>query len=223
MVLLGLTAVVDLLRLAFVASEIAFLREVLSGGTISLPAAKASDERIAAATGSALFLLLGTAIAWCIWQHRGQRNLRELGRTQLRFTPGWAVGWWFVPVASLFKPFQSVRELWKASEPTGDRSAWPASSTWPLIGWWWACWITSNLLAWVVRGLRSGQDLHTIVAGDYWWMASIGLSIVAAILAILIVRSVIERQTELMALVSPVTAIPFMPIAIPAPPMPPMP
>ena len=219
--LLGFSALADLLRLAFVASEAAYLRAVLNGETISPFAARASDERITAITGFALVLLIGTGISWCIWQHRGQANLHDLGRTNLVFTPGWAVGWWFVPIANLFKPFQSVRELWRASEPVLDGAAWSGSSTWPVIGTWWACWIAPNLLAWTARGMRTSDDLHTIVSGDYWWMASDALLVLAAILAILIVRSVVERQRALMAVGSPAVAVPPMPL--PPTPMPPMP
>jgi len=225
MVFLGLTAVVDLARLAFVVSETAYLRAVLNGETISLSAARASDDRITAATGFALLLLIATGTAWCIWQHRGHRNLRDLGRAHLKFTPAWAVGWWFIPIANLFKPFQSVRELWQASEPIGDGAHWSMSSTWPVIGGWWVCWIAPNVLAWGARGMRSSEDLHTIVSGDYLWMASDALLIVAAILAIAIVRSVLERQAALMMLGPAPTAVPLMPLAIPPPPppMPPMP
>lgn len=224
MAFLALSAVLDLLRLTFVASESAYLRGVARGETISLTAAHASDDRIAATSGLAILLLIATAIAWCMWQHRAQRNLGDLGRVGLRFTPGWAAGWWFVPIANLFKPFQSVRELWKASEPVVDGSAWFRSRSSPLIGWWWACWLSQNVVSWTVRGQRSSHDLNAIIAGDYWWMASDALLIIAAILAILIVRSVIERQAALMSLDPLAPAVPAMPVAFvpPPPPMPPM-
>ena len=64
------------------------------------------------------------AIAWCVWQHRAHANLWAFARSGLRFTPGWAVGWWFVPIASLWKPFEAVRELWKASDPGSDPLSW---------------------------------------------------------------------------------------------------
>ena len=49
-----------------------------------------------------------------MWIHRAHANLREAGVDGLEFTPGWAVGWFFVPIAQLFKPFQAMRELWAA-------------------------------------------------------------------------------------------------------------
>jgi hypothetical protein len=63
---------------------------------------------------------------------------------RLRFTPGWAVGWWFVPFANLVKPFQTVRELWKASDPGAPD--WWGSETLPVIGWWWGGYVVFNIL-----------------------------------------------------------------------------
>jgi hypothetical protein len=220
MILLALTAVVRLLRLAFVASEAAFLRGMMNGEPISLSAAHASDDRVAVVSGLVILLLLATAIAWCIWQHRAQRNLHDLGRAGLRFTPGWAAGWWFVPVANLFMPFLSVRELWKASAPLGDGSAWPRTATWPVIGWWWVSWIAAKPIGWIARFMRTSDDPHAVVVANYWWMASSALSVIAAILAILVVRSVIERQKALMTLEAGVAPVPLMPVMMPPAPPP---
>ena len=59
-------------------------------------------------------LAVVTGIVWLVWQHRSQSNLRRQG-CGLAFTPGWAVGWWLIPMANLWKPFQATRELHKAS------------------------------------------------------------------------------------------------------------
>jgi uncharacterized BrkB/YihY/UPF0761 family membrane protein len=41
-----------------------------------------------------------TGLAWFIWLHRAVANARSLG-VPTECTPGWAVGWWFVPFANL--------------------------------------------------------------------------------------------------------------------------
>ena len=58
----------------------------------------------------------GTAICWLIWQHRAQANVWAIpSPVKPDTTPGWAVGWWFVPVANLVMPFLAVRELSRRS------------------------------------------------------------------------------------------------------------
>ena len=36
------------------------------------------------------------------------------------FTPGWSVGWFFVPIMNPWKPFQAMREIWQASAEPGN-------------------------------------------------------------------------------------------------------
>jgi uncharacterized protein DUF4328 len=89
-----------------------------------------------------LVVLGVTGIVWLVWQHRSQANLHAAQVGALKYTPGWAVGWWLIPFANFVKPFQTVRELWKAS---GGDLRWRLD-TWPLIGWWWAGWIVMAIL-----------------------------------------------------------------------------
>jgi hypothetical protein len=132
-------------------------------------------------------------------------------RRGLAFTPGWAVGWWFVPFANLVKPFQSIRELWKAS--SADR-AWPEIRTWPVIGWWWGSRAGAFLVAalvGLVAGVRSDDpiSIESHIFLDQLGLALAVSSIASAILAILIVRSVVTRQKDL--------RIPVVEIATPPP------
>ena len=47
-------------------------------------------------------------VTFLMWLHRGYTNLPALRSDSTEFTPGWAVGWWFIPFAYLVKPFQAV-------------------------------------------------------------------------------------------------------------------
>ena len=132
--LLATVAVLDVVRVWAISTEASILRAVRDGAAFSLSDARASDERLGVLTGWYVILIVGSAVAWCVWQHRAHANLRAFARSGLRFTPGWAVGWWFVPIASLWKPFEAVRELWKASDPDSDAVSWRSIRTWPALG-----------------------------------------------------------------------------------------
>ena len=79
-----------------------------------------------------------TAILVLTWIHRANHNARQLGATGMQFTPGWAVGWYFVPIAWFWKPYQAMTEIWRASRNPADWRGEPAS---PLLIWWWILWI----------------------------------------------------------------------------------
>src|SRR6476660_3998770 len=62
-----------------------------------------------------LFSLLVTAPLFLVWFHRAYRNAAALGAASLHFSPGWAVGWWLVPIASFWVPLLAALDLWNAS------------------------------------------------------------------------------------------------------------
>ncbi|HXJ65868.1 MAG TPA: hypothetical protein VNN79_19085, partial [Actinomycetota bacterium] len=53
------------------------------------------DRRAGVLLISGLSLLAAGGVAWLVWQHRAHRLLRDpLATPGLRWSPGWAVGWW---------------------------------------------------------------------------------------------------------------------------------
>ncbi|WP_395332381.1 DUF4328 domain-containing protein [Novosphingobium sp. BL-8H] len=104
-----------------------------------------------------LLLLLACAVAVGMWIHRAHANLFAAGLEALEYTPGWSVGWFFIPVATLFKPFSAMRELWERShlEPNDNDQA-----DYRLVAWW-ACWIIGQL----ADNVASRIPYPTAVAG----------------------------------------------------------
>src|SRR4051812_29334192 len=99
-------------------------------------------------------LLAASAIAWLLWQHCAHRVLPErLGSPGLRFSPGRAVAWWFVPLANLGAPVVAMAELWRASGG-GDApgSPWQARPLAAVVRWWWGFWVASVVVALMTRG-----------------------------------------------------------------------
>ncbi len=183
--------------------RIRLLERVQAGGRITLAEADRADTAVITSTSIWLLVLVATGIVWCVWQHRAQANAIELAGGGLQFTPGWAVGWWFIPFANLVKPFQAIRELWKASY---GGHAWRSLPTWRVIGWWWALYLGANVID---RGIsRSGEatSISELIGQDTWSLAALGTHAVAAILAIVIVRSIVRMQADAIA-----ASIPAMP------------
>jgi hypothetical protein len=93
-----------------------------------------------------LFLLLTYFVA-CFWIYNAACNARALGANGLQITPGWAVGWYFIPFMCLFKPFQGMEEIWKGS---ASPASWQAQNTPVLLRLWWGAWLLTNLVGAVV-------------------------------------------------------------------------
>lgn len=142
-------------------------------------------------------LFLATIVFFLIWLHRAFNNLSALRAGNLEFSPGWAVGWWFVPFANLVKPYQVMSELWNESDPDFDPDGSFLSSAVgapPLVGWWWALFIVSNILLQVADKM-SGSTVSDI--GASFAVVLIIASLLRAVdgfLIIKIIRSITQRQ-----------------------------
>ena len=134
-----------------------------------------------------------TDIVFFVWIYRANYNARKLGVEGMKFTPAWSVGWFFVPIASLWKPFQAMNEIWKASKYSSPE--WKNQPTDPIVGWWWASWLIfffiGNVLLQMATGTKTIQ----------WWynfniMQLIGymVRIPLSILVIFLVGNIFEMQ-----------------------------
>lgn len=89
-----------------------------------------------------LILLIASFIIVGIWIHRAHANLLLTDAPYSPFTPGWAVGWFAIPIANLFKPFQAMKALWRASHGQDVDTIENA----PGLMWiWWITWLVSGL------------------------------------------------------------------------------
>ena len=87
-------------------------------------------------------------ISFCMLMYRCAKNARALGFTGFSHTPGWVVGWYFVPFALLIMPYKAIAEIWKSSKAEvvpGTYPEWWDESTGVLIQAWWATWIVGTL------------------------------------------------------------------------------
>jgi len=85
----------------------------------------------------ACFILVGR------WIYRANANAHRLS-ADMTISPGWAVGWFFVPVANLVMPYQAMKEAWRESQEAAGQFDEVES---PLLPWWWGLWIGSNVVA----------------------------------------------------------------------------
>jgi hypothetical protein len=208
--LLCIDAAVTVVAVVTRMSEIDLIGRISRGEPVTSAEVVGSDQRVEALAIASAVAVVATAIVWAVWQYRSHSNLHALRLRELEYTPAWALGWWFIPFANLVKPFGAVRELWKAS---GGEDRWWEAKTWSVIGWWWTTLIVANALGLVSSALIDARDatVDSLIAGDRWIIANQVLLILAAILAILIVRAVVARQARLVFRVVERTPMPARP------------
>jgi hypothetical protein len=138
-------------------------------------------------------LFVASVVVVALWIHRAHANLRDAGVDGLEFTPGWAVGWYFIPFANLIKPFQAMRELWNASHGEHDSFGGAAPAE---VKAWWAAWIVGNILSNVgTRILLMGEGgPSSLTVGNTIGAAGTAVTIVAAVLLVRLIEGVTRAQ-----------------------------
>ena len=143
---------------------------------------------------------LFTIVFFLIWLNRAYKNLAPLRAQNIEFSPGWAVGWWFIPFANLVKPYQVMQELWRESDPDFDAGSGFLSNS---VGtaprymmFWWAFWIISNIFSNISSRVYDPENMSTVQVSGYLFIITGILTIIAAVLAIKVIRDITQRQDE---------------------------
>lgn len=131
-----------------------------------------------------------TGITFLRWIHRSNKNLRALSGEPMTFTPGWSVGWYFVPFANLFKPYQVMKEIWKVSHKRKD-------TTHAIVGWWWALWLISNFLGRLAFKLvLRADDASDYATSAMTFIVADGLDVVLNVVALTMVTRIGEAYSR---------------------------
>lgn len=198
---LGLMALLGVLRLASALS----LRSTVTGGGDVV----AKYDAYSRWTGIQSVLLLIAAGVFIAWFFQAYKNLRRLGVQNMRFGNGWAIGSWFVPILSLFRPKQIANDIWRGSERgTEVNTGWKSVPVPALVHWWWGLFLAQGLLLYFGQDTidRGYHDLFTFGAlesgvsdvktGTSAEVLGNLVSIAGAVVAILFVARVTERFDE---------------------------
>jgi len=143
-----------------------------------------------------LAALVLTSIFYSIWLYRAVRALLEIGVPDFPVTPGWAVGYFFVPFINLYRPYQIHNDLAKASEhaPAHD---WKARPNAPIVGLWWGGWLAGGLVGRISQRLTRGEpDLGQLSTANLLSLLSSLMLIVSAIAAVGMVARIVSEQSR---------------------------
>lgn len=116
---------------------------LLSAGTFSQSEAEANDTRQQVIGILYLVAYIVTGISFLKWIHRANKNCHGFGAQGMEFTPGWSIGYYFIPFINLYKPYRAMKEIWKVSTNPPN---WKNERGSPLLGWWWALWLISGFV-----------------------------------------------------------------------------
>ena len=196
----GILAIVNIVGVFSSYSEAELIQDIIDNKYVSDSDIESNDDRQALIGMVQMALYIAVAIAFLMWIHRAHRNLQSLGNQDLKYSPGWAVGWFFIPIMNLFRPYQVMSEIWRGSDPDlpiGDSRAWKSSTVSSLVGWWWAFYLICEVVAQITsRVAFQGEELSEMKSAAYLFMASDSIDIVGFLVTSMLVWQIVQRQEQ---------------------------
>ena len=173
-------------------AEYNLLKEIESGAYITESQAESNDNRQQMIGFIQMGYLVLTGIVFLKWIYRANYNARSLGATGLKFTPGWSVGYYFIPIVNLWRPYQAMKEIWKASL---SPKVWEDAPVSEIVSFWWGLWIVSSLLGQAsFRLSMRAENISQALNSSLLTLASDIIDIPLAIVAYFMVDKIYNMQ-----------------------------
>lgn len=154
----------------------------------------ANDRREALVAGASGIVMLATLIIFGRWIVLAHRNLPALGAQHLEVRPGWAVGYFFIPILNWWKPYQAMRSLWRSSHSVNHPDI--QDSTWVLPTWWafWVIWSLHGNASW--RMQARAQTIDSLTSATEFELAGSVLYLVVCLVASILVSRIWQAQAR---------------------------
>ena len=199
-VLFGVMIAASVLLAVALANRIALVRDLRAGHFDDvLTRAQDADDFVNASSSIFVLTQLVIVVLFIIWMFRAAKNNEALGRMGPRFSPGWSIGSWFIPLANFVIPVLIMQDLWRGSERETPRGAstWRTAAGSALVGFWWAAWLLSIVrFAYSGSGLHGSGSLDDIQNSNTVALVGVIAAGLAAILALVVVRALSGRQLD---------------------------
>jgi hypothetical protein len=201
---LGVTIIASIVYLAGAAMQVSALRALQDPDSDAsffelLEDVETADDVV---VGGTVFQGLATAVCagmFIWWLRRATCNVPALGAAGQQFSPGWAIGWWFIPFANLVQPLRVVNQAWRASDTgairSGDAYAWKSAAVGGIVIAWWLAWVGTSVAGGILNNVYDqAENLDTLENAAMALVAVQAATIVAAVLAAVVVRQLTQRH-----------------------------
>ncbi len=147
-----------------------------------------------------LIVFILSALTFIQWFRRAYFNLHLQNISRLRWKEGWAAGAWFVPIISLYVPYQIMKDIWSATLDKIKKHHLTSEYPSDVIGWWWAAFLISNILSNIymqleMRGVADSPEGFLNL--QFLDLFSNCISIAGAILTVKMIRIYTEMESKM--------------------------
>jgi hypothetical protein len=172
--------------------------------SVSLTKATQADHLVALTSGLWLLAWIPTVVLFLVWLYRARKNVEFFAPRFQRLSPGWAIGGWFIPFANLVLPYRVVSDVALDSRPERPERR----HTTRLVLGWWLCWLAGNVISALAvlthrQPVGGPVDIGVLIGRNQDYLAGNAVMAVAAVLGVLVVRSITRDQNTRLTVPAP--------------------
>lgn len=168
---------------------------LLSNAPVEMEAAEANDRREAMVGGIFLLVYLFTVVVFARWIIAAHKRVRVLGARDMTISPGWAVGYYFIPFINLVRPYTAMKELLRASMSPEHAAS---QITPAILPCWWALWIINNIMGQIALRMSMNADtLQMLQAVTVVNMTASFLGVLLSVVALKLVKRITANLNQL--------------------------
>ncbi len=144
-----------------------------------------------------LVVFIISAVTFIQWFRRAYYNLNI--RTNCNHSDGWASGSWFVPIISLYRPYQIMKEMWtKTTQLIKSKTSDYTDNSTMMIGIWWTLWIVSNYIGkYVMKSAFKAETIENFLNSTVGDMTLSIIGIPLAIITVMIIKSYSLKEEKI--------------------------
>ena len=173
-----------------------FVKNLYSGDVYYVLAEK-NDSRVAIVGGLYAIFLFSSFFLIGRWFFVSTKINHLLGIKELNISPGWSVGWYFIPFANLVMPYRSLKETYKASFNSEEWQNNRVPYDFPI---WWATYLIGNVISYfsirMYSALRGTYTYEQLSQLSYIDIVADVLLIVNAIFLLRIINIIYHNQKD---------------------------
>ncbi|MES2285947.1 MAG: DUF4328 domain-containing protein [Bacteroidota bacterium] len=179
------------------------LTDAKNGLGISQQAASANQMRQTVVAVVNSLLLFTSLIVFLMWVYRAYENLTNLKITSLNFTPGWAIGYWFVPIMSLYRPHTVMREVWEETQGYTFSNEEKHNITPPtLVSIWWTLNLINIFVSYfVILVFRGDSSIDGLLTLTLALMIAGVFTIIVKIVTLVMINKIVIFEKDLLTFV----------------------
>ncbi len=138
-------------------------------GTAGMEDLTQSDNVVITTSIIFLVVLVVALIINARFLYLASRNAAAIHDDPQAIRPGWAVGWYIVPIANLWMPFTAMKQTWTRLLPSEPLPSW--------LGFWWFSWIGMSIFDRLLGRMSSPSELpeyldynNLFIASGFLWL-----------------------------------------------------